>query len=150
MNKKPPKISGKKKRKVLTKKEQNEKLRTRLKDAVWSLRQRFVGMPIATSVDRVMPLLAFNQKLSRDQLNSLFPDYPSRIPEDFQMTLIFLVRQIIQAYWEFTQKGVGQFTKIFKAAVALEHVARDGLEAYILVPDKTYGYQLARKPKDWR
>lgn len=154
MNRNPPKISGgkkkKKKTRTLSKKEQKEKLRTRLKDALWSLRQRFVGMPIMVSVDRIMPFLAFDQRLSQDQLNDLFPDYPSRLPEDFQMVTIHQIRQVIQAYWLFTQQGIGQFPLIFKAIIVLEQIARDGFEAYMLVEDRARGFQLTRKPKDWR
>lgn len=150
MTKKPPKISGKKTRKKLTKKEQNEKLRTRLKDALWSLRQRFIGMPISVSVDRLMPYFAFNQKLSQDQLNNLFPDFPSRIPEDFQMAVVAQIRRVVRAYWGFTRLGIGQFSMIFKAVIVLRHIARDGFEAYILVPDTVHGYQLERKPKGRR
>lgn len=150
MNKKPPKISGKKKKRRLSKREQNERLRTRLKDAVWSMRQQYIGMPVSVSIDRVMPYLAFGQKLSQDQLNGLFPDYPSRIPEDFQMAVISQIRSIIQAYWNFTQQGIGHFIKVYKTIIALEHIVRDGFGAYILIEDKVHGFQLAPKPKDWQ
>lgn len=143
--KKPPKILRKKN---LTKRRQNDKLWGRLKDTLWSLRQRFSGMPASVCVDRLTPYVVFRRTVTQEQLNAFFPGFPTRIPEDFQMALIATIRATVQAYWKFTQLGIGQYGQVYNSILKLEHIVRDGFSPYMLAADGLGGYQLTRKPKN--
>jgi len=139
---------SKKKRapRVPSKRELNEKLRNRLKDVLCSLRHRFRGQPVVQSIDRIMPLLVFNRTLSRDSLINLFISRPARAPEDFQAVLIREIETVTLAYWSFIQreKQAG-YKETFAWIISLEHVARDGFDAYRLDEDRNTGFVLVRK-----
>ena len=111
---------------------------TRLKDALWSVRQRH-GME--SDIDRIIPYLVFEQNLSEDALGNLFVDYPKRVPEDFKLALIAQIQQIVRLYWQYQQTRKG-YHKILKGVIFLENVVRYGFEGCRLIFDKNTGYHL--------
>ena len=149
--KKPPKVSPKKKR-PLSKRDVAEKLRTRLKDTLWSLRQRFSGFPVALGVDRIMPFLTMNQELSLDQLTGLFASIER--PKTKMAALILRIQAVVLAYWNFIQPegtsaprtgGSDTYRSIFHSILILEDIIRSGFDLFELVEDNLSGFALSRR-----
>ena len=138
---------------ILSKRELDARLRGRLRDVLWSLRQRYVGTPVVPCVDRIMPYLVFNQTLTQDMLNELFIPYPKRTPKDYYAALCVRVCNTVQIYWEFLQVDTAHtivqtvipatHKAVLSAILDLEHILRDG--DYSLVEDPIVGYVLASR-----
>ena len=114
---------------------------TRLKDVLWSLRTMY---HIGADLDRVIPFIALNQRLNKEQLDALFFAYPIRTPADFRATLIARVEKIVRDYWVFATSKKG-YPTVLRGILFLEGVARAGIEGCIIVPDNIVGFHLELK-----
>lgn len=116
---------------------------SRLKDVLWSIRRQY-GME--SDIDRVIPFIAFERNLSRDQFNDLFVTYPDQIPEDFKSTLLARIREAVYLYREYRQTHKG-YHRILRGVIFLEAVARHGFDGCTLTADTTGSYRLELKGK---
>ena len=115
---------------------------SRLKDALWSIRRQ-VGLE--PTIDRVMPLVAFEKNITRDQLNQLLIDYPERVPDDLKAALTARIQEIIRHYWFYQQNGKG-FFRVQTGVFFLENVARYGLKGCYLHSNPHTGFRLKLIP----
>ena len=116
---------------------------SRLKDAVWSIRQAF---GLENDLDRIIPFLVRDENLSPERLDQVFIVYPKRVPEDYKSALLARIQQIVRQYYVYrlTKKG---YHKILKGIYLLENVVRHGFGGCRLVEDKVVGFQLELKPE---
>jgi len=118
----------------------------RLRDILLALKKQF-GM--ASDLDRLIPYVAFEKDLTRDQLNNLFVTYPARVPEDYRSALVIEIQKTIRRYWHYCQSKPTPTSraKIKASIIFLEEVVRRGFEGCILTPDKVVGFRLELKSK---
>lgn len=122
--------------------DKREKLRSRLKDVLWGLRQRYPAL--ASQVDKIIPFLAFKKPFTSRQLTDLFIEYPVRNPASYIIITTHHIHQAVYAYHRFITEEKGLY-KTHQFIRTLEQILRLGFEAYDLVENEITGYEMKVK-----
>ena len=121
-------------------------LAERLKNALWSVRRQF---GLSGDIDRLLPFIVFERKITKTRLEDLFITYPKRVPEDFKSALVARIQQLMRQYWRYRTSKQG-YQKVKRGVLFLEDVARRGFEGCRLVEDDIVGFQLELKKISYR
>lgn len=121
--------------------ERIERLRTRLKDIIWAIGTRY-GYRVF--LDKFVSYLAFDRKLTDQQFDDLFLNYPQRAAANFSAALLPEIEIAMRSYRAFYQTGK-QFHRVHQQIVRLESLVRAGSQGCEFVTDRVHGYVLRLK-----
>lgn len=122
--------------------DKREKLRSRLKDVLWGLRQRYPSM--AMDIDKVIPFIAFNKILTECQLLDILTGYSIRNDASYTMVTLKSIQSAIRSYYKYVSTRKGLYTA-HQDIRALEQILRLGFEAYDLVENEITGFEMKVK-----
>lgn len=121
--------------------ERLERLRSRLKDVLWGIREQYGHKP---QLDRVLPYLVFGQTRTDVEFQDLFIGFPARVPARFGPALLIEIQRALQYYRVFKQTHK-QYHRAFQQIVRLEGLFRVGPKGCEFIPNDLVGYTLKVK-----
>jgi len=127
---------------AITADEAKEQFRRKLKDLVWSFRERYSGF--ASVIDRWFFFLArTNVDFTIDQLNEKLIAFRKLLPRHTDSVLLDYIQTTVRIYWSFCNSPNEKTAAVLNRRLTMmERVLRQGA---ILVPNNVRGWQLEAK-----
>jgi hypothetical protein len=126
--------------------EAKENFRMRLKDLLWSFRQRYITTSITGAIDRFLPYIALSLDLTYEQLLEKFVAYKKILPEDFCAITLDYLQNTVKVYWSFCKQPTENIASTLERRLKFGYsLLRGGAPAFDIVPDIARGWRLGEK-----